>query len=278
MPAASSLTPRVNTDELIAASDALVEALVTPPTAAARVCPLCHSWKPDELTVCDSCDVTGESVGFPVGPVSVVTLTTKPSSLRDWLTRYKGRPGEEDPFEHESFDHVRALAGRYLLEHGATLHDRVGGIDSVVVVPSAGDRPVPHPFEQILTELRFDVPVERLLVRGPGVLGFRRSSADGYVCREQSDPRRVLLVEDVFVTGARAYSAGRALQDGGHTVAGVLVLARRINRDWGESQQLWDSQEASSFDWSSSPLIVPPDDELLDRLRFRPRVRADPDP
>lgn len=89
MPTDQGLTPRTDIDALIAESDARVDDVVTPPPDGPQVCPLCHSWKPDDLLVCDSCEVTGRTVGFPVGPISVVTLTSNPSALRDWLTRYK---------------------------------------------------------------------------------------------------------------------------------------------------------------------------------------------
>lgn len=267
MPADSPLTPRVDINALNVASDRLVGDLVTPPArVVARVCPLCHSWKPNELVVCGSCEATGRTVGFPVGPISVVTLAAKPSPLRDWLTQYKGRSGDEDPFNQAAYDRVWAIAGRYLLEHGASLLNRIGEIDSVVVVPSGGDRPEPHPLEQILNSLYFDVPVHRSLTRGPGNLGFRMSSVDGFNCHDGDEARRVLLVEDVFVTGARVFSAARALHDGGHTVAGALALARRVNRDWGEAQDLWNDQVAERFNWPASPLVADPDRELVQAL------------
>lgn len=268
MPADDGLTPRHDVEALVAASDVLVGELVAPPAfAAASVCPLCHSWKPDDLLVCGSCEVTGRTVDFPVGPVSVVTLMAKPSALRDWLTRYKGRPGDEDPFDPAAFDRVRAIAGRYLLEHGPGLLSRIGPVDQVVVVPSGGDRPVPHPLEQVLASLRFGLPITQLLTRGPGFLNFRVSAIDGYRCRAGEPASRVLLGEDAFVTGARVFSAARALQDAGHTVAGVLSLARRVNRDWGRSGELWDNQAAERFTWPLSPLTAEPDADLIWALR-----------
>ena len=261
------LTPQVGIAELIAGSDTLVHDLVTPPAPAQEVCPLCHSWKAESLGICDSCEVTGRAVKFPIGPISVITLTSKPSALRDWLTRYKGRPGDDDPFEQESYQRVRAITGRYLLEHGRSLVSNACGVDTVVVVPSAGTRPIPHPLEQILSELSLAAPIERLLTRGPGALDFRVSAADGYLCDVADQQRRVLLIEDVFVTGARIFSAAHALQSSGHIVAGTLVLARRVNRDWGGSQAMWDSQVAAGFSWRTSPRTAKTDTELLRNLR-----------
>lgn len=214
--------------------------------------------------------MTGQAVGFPLGAPSVITLYTKPSELRDWLTRYKGRVGDEaDPFDQASFDRVRAILGRYLLEHGTLFAERVGPVDAIVTVPSGGGRPLPHPLESILSSLAFDTPIESMLVRGPGELDFRCASPDGYLMAGQFPPSRVLLVEDVFVTGARLFSAARALIDGGHTIAGALVIARRVNRDWGDCQAMWDRQTAQQFKWATSPRTVTTDSELPTALRAR---------
>jgi len=159
------------------------------------------------------------------------------------------------------------LLGRYLLEHGSHLADAVGPLEAIVVVPSGGCRPPPHPLETVLAGLDLPVPVNSLLARGPGELRFRRSSVDGYVAARANKPMRVLLVEDVFVTGARLFSAARALVDNHHTVAGALVLARRVNRDWGDCQAMWDRQAALGFDWFTSPLVLRSDPTLLEQLR-----------
>jgi hypothetical protein len=197
-------------------------------------------------------------------------MYTKPSALRDWLTRYKGRPDdEEDPFEQESFDRVRAILGRYLLEHGAVLAERVGPVDAIVTVPSGRGRPLPHPLESVLSRLEISVPIESMLARGPGDLNFRVASPNGYLTIGQFAPRRVLLVEDVFVTGARLFSAARALIDGGHTIGGALVVARRVNRDWGECQAMWDRQSDQQFSWTGSPRTVVTDNDLASALRTR---------
>lgn len=250
-------------------SDQLTDELVAPQRGGHDICPLCHSWRAPEMKVCNSCEITGRAVDFPIGPPSVISLVTKPSPLRDWLTRYKGRPGDDkDPFERSSFDHVCAILGRYLIEHGRDVVEAAGPLDAVVAVPSgAAKRPPPHPLETVLDTLHLPLPVDTLLVRGPGELGFRHAAVDGYVSACRSSPMRIFLIDDVFVTGARVFSAARALIDNGHTVAGTLVLARRVNRDWGDCQDMWDRQSALGFDWSTGPYTARPEPPLLEQLR-----------
>jgi predicted amidophosphoribosyltransferase len=193
-------------------SDEMVPQLVTPPIGAGDVCPLCHSWRPPSMQICDSCQRTGSAVGYPVGPPSVVTLYAKPSLLRDWLTRYKGRPGDaDDPFDQQSFEYAKALLGRYLLEHSDALLAEAGKVDALVVVPSSRERPPPHPLGSVVELLGVETPVVPMLKRGPGQLDYRKASVDGYEPIGSSAPMRVLLLEDVFVTGAHIFSAARAL-------------------------------------------------------------------
>lgn len=245
----------------------MVAALVAPPRPASDVCPLCHSWREEVAELCESCMLTGAGVGFPVGPPSVITLYTKPSALRDWLTRYKGRPGDDaDPFDPVALARVRAILGRYLIEHGGDLSRAIGPVDCITTVPSGRNRPLPHPLESLVASLSLSTPVETMLVRGSGELDFRRPSPAGYTAQTSLPARRVLLVDDVFVTGARLFSAARALIDAGHTVAGTLVIARRVNRDWGDCRTMWDRQSALGFTWVTSPYTVTTDRGLLTRL------------
>jgi orotate phosphoribosyltransferase len=124
-------------------------------------------------------------------------------------------------------------------------------------------------LESVLSSLAVDTPVTSILVRGPGELSFRLASPDGYRIAGDFPPSRVLLVEDVFVTGARLFSAARALIDARHIVAGTLVIARRVNRDWGDCQAMWDRQTAQPFTWAASPCSVAADSDLLTALRAR---------
>jgi len=153
-------------------------------------------------------------------------------------------------------EQVAALLGRLMLEHGAGLEASLGGFAAIVVVPST-DRPPPHPLITIARDtLEIDTPVRALLRRAGGDLGFRRASRNAYDVAEDSEPMRILLLDDVYTTGSRINSAAFALEQAGHTVAGALVLARRINTDYDDrAQALWDAQREIPFDWRTSPVI-----------------------
>jgi len=151
---------------------------------------------------------------------------------------------------------VRALAGRLLLDHGQALAARLGDVDGIVVVPST-DRKPPHPLGSVLASLELDVPLLPWLMRGPGNVGFRRPVPDGFVATASVPPARVVLADDVYTTGARANSAAHALHSAGVDVAGIVVLARRVNTSYDpQAQAMWDRQTDRPFHWSTSPILA----------------------
>lgn len=256
----------VNAFDVIAKSDALIPELVAPPIADSRVCIACRTWLPTgrdselspsigALDECENCLEVREALGVDPLHFAVISLYKKPSQLRDWLTRYKGRADEEDVFEPNYVEVVRAIMGRFIVEHGLRLREMAGGFDGVIVVPST-HRPPPHPLEDVLDSLNIDLPQMRLLERGPGALGFRNPHPQGYQVTRSLAPCRLLLVDDVYTTGARFNSAARALTSAGHQVKAGLVLARRINPGYTEeAANLWTTATSTTFDWRTSPWI-----------------------
>jgi hypothetical protein len=255
--------------EIIADSDALVDDLVPPPPDRPSVCATCRTWMnpdspradTDAPSECENCAEVRQALASAPIALSVISMVSKPSALRDWLTRYKGRPDDpDDTLDPACVDRVRALLGRFLIDHGEALEARLGKIDCLVVVPSTEPR-LSHPLEAVVASLDPDVPVQRLLARGTGPLGFRAPHPDGYavLVPPNEEGQRVLLIDDVYTTGARINSAAVALRAAGYQVAGALVIARRINPTYDvAAAALLDELSARRYDWLQSPYLAPP--------------------
>lgn len=235
-------------------SESVVPSLVAVPVdGQAESCWRCRTWTDWQTGECWNCGQNAKKLGIPAVPLDMISLYEKPSQLRDWLTRYKGRPDDEDePFIPEYVDVVKALIARYFHEYGERIVAR-SPVDVIVVVPSAS-RPPPHPLESLLSELPLTVPVQTLLIRGPGELGHNKPSRDGYLA-VKAEPQRVLLVDDVETTGARINSAAYALMEAGHTLAGGFVVARRFNVGFKNTPTFWEAQKSKGFTWSDGPIV-----------------------
>ena len=237
---------------LAALGDSLAPDCVTVPTHGPDVCPICRGHRDETAELCDSCTVCRESLGT-LRPVVPMSLYAKPSPMRDRLRNYKD--SEDVSTRRRLSREVAALVEQFFIQHSAPLADRLGRWDAVCVVPST-DREPPHPLVRALSDNGADScgPLEQLLRRGPGETAHRRPNRRAFEPTTRIAGRRILLLDDVFTTGARSQSAACALEEAGAAVPAVVVIARRINPDWRlEVARWWERQLAIPFSWSTRP-------------------------
>jgi hypothetical protein len=70
------------------------------------------------------------------------------------------------------------------------------------------------------------------------------------------DGEPVLLIDDMWTTGASAQSAAAALKEAGAGVVAALVVGRHVNRDWGRNDRHLRALPAP-HDWDLCPLCAP---------------------
>ena len=215
------------------------------PDPGPGVCGVCRGPVAGGRQVCFACGVVARRLGRPLAPVVPVRLCPLPSPLYTVLLGYKESPVAEARLRFGAI--VSALLVEFLLHHAARLEARAGGpFDVALLVPST-HRPGTAPLGQV-DGLGRDVADALPAVRwAPGLL--RRTHARGGpppVAHMRPDPAafsprapekgevagaRALLLDDIYVSGARAQSAAAALQRAGARATLIVPLGRVLRPD-----------------------------------------------
>ncbi|AWB96843.1 hypothetical protein DCE93_06550 [Agromyces badenianii] len=237
-PAAAPISFRIG-DEL--------QALVLPPGALEGVCVWCHGLLADRVDLCFNCDENSRALDGVVQPIIPISLYAKPSPLRDWLTFYKD-DGEvaADP---SARDAIGTVLERFFTENEAWV-TRLGA-DGAIIVPSTF-RPPPHPLAVLVRE-RGSLPFEVLhgLSRTSANLGHNQPNTDAFDASDDLRGKRILLLDDVYTSGARAQSAAYALRRVGAEIVALCIIGRRYNPGYSEqSSAVFSRQSAETFTWT----------------------------
>lgn len=214
------------------------------PADSSAVCRLCRSWNDADTSLCSSCaHVLGQ---LPAGEDRVlpITLYSRPSALREVMVRYKDRDRPSKTARLVLRDVVRAWGAA----NGDRLDSLTGGWDYASVVPSTDPRRVPHPLSSVMGPSLWGRPLKEVLRRTDAPIGHRQPNVDAFQPARSVAGRRVLLVDDVFTTGAYGLSAARSLEQAGAHVVAILVLARRVNPTFNASAgALWEAQRKRRY-------------------------------
>ncbi|MDE3131757.1 MAG: hypothetical protein KGL16_11445 [Acidobacteriota bacterium] len=144
---------------------------------------------------------------------------------------------DADPSVPDALATLAGLFERFVAVHEPCVAARsgVGGFPLVTTVPS-GDplRDLHHPLRRIVGEL---VPAlrdryERLLVRSATPAIPREFDPGRYLPTRQLDGEAVLLLDDMWTSGASAQGAAAALRTAGAGPVAAIVVARHLNRGW----------------------------------------------
>ena len=188
-------------------------------------CPLCLGPVNLGFERCYACSQLAPQIPSAlVSRVIPITSVLTPSPWYGRLREYKiSRP--------EYMSTVAAVVHLYFQEHAKPIDDLLGGAPTIIsVVPSTrGGDPLKQPLFRGLG--RSSKLKDRLKVvqrhRGQAV-GRWEYNPKAFPATGNLRGERVLVVEDLWVTGAKATSAAGALMAAGATVA-LLVVGREVN-------------------------------------------------
>ncbi len=184
----------------------------------------------------------GRRLGFPLAPVFPVRLCPLPGSLYTVLLGYKESPVAEARLRFATI--VGTLVHEFLLARAGDLRAAAGGpFDVALPVPSSR-RPGPAPLARVqsLGEGVADAMggvrwVPELLQRtvGSAPVAHMRPDAAGFGVRPGDMASlagaRALVLDDTYVSGARAQSAACALRHAGARAAVIVVIGRVLRPD-----------------------------------------------
>jgi len=207
------------------------------------VCLVCRGPSRAERGVCFACEVVARRLGLPLVPVRPARLCPLPSALYAVLLGYKESPVAEERRHLGTV--VRALCREFMTVAAADLRAAGGGaVDVVVPVPSTA-RTGPPPLARV-DGLGGDVTgalggaawaphaLRRARRDDAASLSHMRPHARGFVVADEASTvrgRRVLLLDDLYVSGSRAQSAAASLRLAGARSVVVAALGRVLRPD-----------------------------------------------
>ncbi|OLB76011.1 MAG: hypothetical protein AUI14_19840 [Actinobacteria bacterium 13_2_20CM_2_71_6] len=125
-----------------------------------------------------------------------------------------------------------------------------GAFTHVATVPSTRARAGIHPLQQIIQVAHSALPLIAATAN-PAYGNAREFARDRFhvppFTAGPSSPR-VLLLEDLWVTGARAQSMAHALKETGAAAVVVVALGRQVNHGHPPSRPLLDTARHTPFD------------------------------
>jgi hypothetical protein len=210
------------------------------PPPGPGVCRICCGPTSERHAVCFACLWVSRRLGHPLATVVPVRLCPLPSALYAVLMGYKESPVSEARRRFAPM--VRDLFDGFLAHHDGCLAAAGGGpVGLVLPVPSSA-RPAGSPLNGV-AGLSATVHARvagthwspAALVRSEAPVAHMRPAPRAFetppACRARVAGTRVLLLDDTYVSGARAQSAAAALRRAGARSVVILVLGRVLRPD-----------------------------------------------
>jgi hypothetical protein len=195
--------------------------------------------------VCFACRSAYERLNQALSPVLPISLCPLPGPLYSRLLGYKEAPMAEVRDLHAAA--VAQLFGDFLCHHKWCIFELLKGPPSLVLPVPSTSRPGPAPLDRIVglsdlvrdaLEYPFDGPplwCPEALDRSAEPIGHMAAHAGAFEVAAWARPlvarNTVLLLDDTYVSGARAQSAAAALRRAGAFRALIVPIGRVIRPD-----------------------------------------------
>jgi predicted amidophosphoribosyltransferase len=279
---------RLTPDEVTDFAESVIPRMSPVPKFSGKVpiCRFCHGpADPVGVEYCKTC-IAWWGLNPEKGPpfkVTPISLFEEWDEFDEWVGQYRSHPA--NPATQRRAREVLASAiGEFLRHHKDCLlgADYKGPKPNLVTVPSIQHRSGTHPLREVLQKLPpewawVEADVLRAtpaLPHNPPRVPRRLTARQWYEPAGKIRGLKVLVVDDVWETGARQRAAVSALQDAGAQVLGVVVAGRRINPSATvQADRVWKWAREHSFSYKQCCWCSPEPGEYFQRslgLRFPP--------
>ncbi len=209
------------------------------------VCPRCLNLVGAEA-LCRACAANEHHLAA-VAPIS---YSVGGEWLHHLIVSYKR---DADPSVHDALATLVGLCEQYLCSHERCVATAAGvsAFQIVTTVPSSDPlRDLHHPLRRIAGALVASTRdrYERLLVRSATHAIPRTFDPARYDPTRALSGEAVLLLDDMWTSGASAESAAAALLAAGAGTVAIVVIARHLNRGWDDNDRRLRVLARSGFD------------------------------
>jgi predicted amidophosphoribosyltransferase len=216
------------------------------------VCRRCLNLTAEAAGLCRACRA-GEHQLAAIVPIS---YSVGGEWLHHLIASYKR---DADPWVPDAMITLARICEAFIDAHERCVASAAGveRFELVTTVPS-GDpmRDAEHPLRCIVGDLV--APTcdrhERLLVRSDAPAIPRHFDASRYRATRPLSGEAVLLIDDMWTSGASAQSAAAALLDAGAGKVAAIVIARHLNRGWDQNDVRLRRLARDDFDFSRCAL------------------------
>jgi predicted amidophosphoribosyltransferase len=212
------------------ASETYASAMRNVLPAGPGVCRVCHTFIDPRYPMCYPCMSTPQ----PIDAVVPITYSEHLGQMHTALRGYKEEPAAAQGYP---LQRLTGILWRFAEAHQPCVA-RAAGVESfdvVTTVPSSTperDEARGNLRQMVEWCKPFEGRFQRVLRATGEVEPGRQYDPRRYAVSESVNGASVLMIDDTWVRGGHAQSAGQALLQAGAKAIGMIVIARHFHRDW----------------------------------------------
>jgi predicted amidophosphoribosyltransferase len=235
------------------------------PRRGPGVCPRCLNLTGVDVGLCRACC----SCEHHLATFVPISYSVGGEWLHQLVAAYKR---DADPSVADAAIELASILDRFLTTHEGCVAAAAGTHRFSVVASVPSGHPVRdqwHPLRRVVGGLARATAsrYERLLTASTAHEPGRQFDPNRFTATRALHGEPVLLIDDMWTSGASAQSAAAALRAAGAGPVAAVVIARHLNRDWGRNDSRLRAIEARGFTFSACAACDEPEHATFQGIR-----------